>query len=125
MSVRLHFLGEAESAAIKGGGVLSRLMSDVEVSCLPQDLPEFIEVDITALDLDQSIHLSEIILPKGVTLTALSHGKEEDLAEGEHSSYDQAVVNVHVPRLVEEVEEETDAPAEDEGEGEGEAATEE
>tara|TARA_B110000971_G_C19570147_1_gene302630 strand:- start:154 stop:537 length:384 start_codon:yes stop_codon:yes gene_type:complete len=125
MSVRLHFLGEAESAAIKGGGVLSRLMSDVEVSCLPQDLPEFIEVDITALDLDQSIHLSEIILPKGVTLTALSHGKEEDLAEGEHSSYDQAVVNVHMPRLVEEVEEETDAPTEDDGEGEGEAATEE
>ena len=121
MSVRLHFLGEAESAAIKGGGVLSRLMSDVEVSCLPQDLPEFIDVDITALDLDQSIHLSEIVLPKGVTLTALSHGKEEDLAEGEHSSYDQAVVNVHMPRLVEEVEEEeeTDKPAEGEAEGEG------
>ena len=121
MSVRLHFLGEAESAAIKGGGVLSRLMSDVEVSCLPQDLPEFIEVDISTLELEQSIHLSEIVLPKGVTLTALSHGKDEDLAEGEHSSYDQAVVNVHIPRLVVEVEEETDETditADDEAEGE-------
>ncbi len=127
MSVRLHFLGEDVSAAIKGGAVLSRLMSDVEVSCLPQDLPEYIEVDISTLELDQSIHLSEVVLPKGVTLTALSHGKEEDLAEGEHSSYDQSVVNVHMPRLVvEEEEEETDEPAEPaEDEAEGETATEE
>ena len=75
MSVQLHFLGEETSEAIKAGGLLSRLMSDVEVSCLPKDLPEYIEVDISELALDHSIHLSELVLPEGVTLTALSHGK--------------------------------------------------
>jgi large subunit ribosomal protein L25 len=122
MSVQLHFIGEDTSAAIKGGGVLARLMSDVEVSCLPQDLPEYIEVDISGLELDQSIHLSELVLPKGVTLTALSHGQEEHLEEGEHSAYDQAVVNVHTPRVV--VDEDDEAADETATAEEGEEATE-
>jgi len=124
MAVQLHFLGEDESAAIKSGAVLARLMNDVEVSCLPQDLPEYIEVDISTLELDHSIHLSELVLPKGVTLTALSHGQDEELEEGEHSAYDQAVVNVHMPRIIAEVDDEDaadDAAVEDEGD----AATEE
>jgi large subunit ribosomal protein L25 len=124
MSVQLHFLGEDTSEAIKAGALLSRLMSDVEVSCLPKDLPEYIEVDISELALDHSIHLSELVLPEGVTLTALSHGKEEHLEEGEHSSYDQAVVNVHVPRIVVEVEDEDEA-VDDTAAEEGDAATEE
>jgi len=126
MSVQLHFLGEDASAAIKGGAVLSRLMTDVEVSCLPKDLPEYIEVDISKLELDHSIHLSELVLPEGVTLTALSHGQEEELEEGEHSAYDQAVVTVHVPRVVVEVEdEEEEVAADDEATEEGDEATEE
>jgi large subunit ribosomal protein L25 len=123
MTVQLHFIGEDVAPGVKAGGLVSHLMSDVEISCLPKDLPEYIELDVSALELDHSIHLSEIALPKGVTLTALSHAKEEHLEEGEHSSYDQAVVNIHTPRVVVDVDEETvvdDAEA-----AEGEEATEE
>ena len=98
MSVQLHFLNEDSAPGVKAGGIVSHLMSDVEVSCLPQDLPEFIEVDLASLALDGSIHLSEITLPKGVSLTALAHEQETDLTENEHSAYDQAVVSIHTPR---------------------------
>ena len=122
MTVQLHFVGEDVAPGVKAGGAISHLITDVEVSCLPQDLPEFIEVDVSALELDQSIHLSEITLPEGVTLTALSHGQEEQLEEGEHSAYDQAVVNIHTQRVVEVEEEPTEAAAEEgEAEAEGEA----
>jgi len=116
MVVPLHFTGEDVAPGVKSGGIVSHLMSDVEVSCLPQDLPEYIEVDISKLELDGSIHLSELALPKGVTLTALSHSQEEHLEEGERSAYDQAVVNIHTPRGAVEA---------DEAEAEGEEATEE
>jgi large subunit ribosomal protein L25 len=124
MTVQLHFLGEDVAPGVKAGGLVSHLMTDVEISCLPKDLPEYIEVDVAALELDHSIHLSEITLPKGVTLTALSHASDEQLEEGEHSSYDQAVVNIHTPRVV--VEEEEVESAEDDAADEGEEeATEE
>jgi len=118
MTVQLHFLGEDVAPGVKAGGLVSHLMTDVEISCLPKDLPEYIEVDVSALDLDHSIHLSEITLPEGVTLTALSHSQEEHLEEGEHSSYDQAVVNIHTPRVAVEVEEDVEAEGSDAAEGE-------
>lgn len=105
LTVQLHFIGEDVAPGVKEGGVISHLMTDVEISCMPADLPEYIEVDISALELDASIHLTELVLPKGVTLTALSHSQEEYLAEGERSSYDQAVANIHIPRVVVEAEE--------------------
>lgn len=105
MTVQLHFIGADVAPGVKEGGAVSHLMTDVEISCLPKDLPEYIEIDISTLELDHSIHLSELVLPKGVTLTALSHRQEEHLEEGERSSYDQAVVNIHTPRVVVEVEE--------------------
>ncbi len=114
MVVPLHFIGEEVAPGVKAGGVVAHLMSDVEVSCLPQDLPEYIEVDIAKLALDGTIHLSELVLPKGVTLTALTHTQEEHLEEGERSAYDQAVVSIHTPRGGAEAEAE-----------EGEEATEE
>ena len=77
MTVPLHFLNEEIAPGIKAGGLSSHLMTEVEVTCLPQDLPEFIEVDLSSLELDGSIHLSELVLPKGVSLTALSHRQEE------------------------------------------------
>ena len=55
-------------------------LNEVEVSCLPKDLPEFIEVDLAALAVGDIVHLSQIKLPKGVTIPALAHGKEHDLA---------------------------------------------
>jgi LSU ribosomal protein L25P len=55
---------------------------DVEVSCLPKNLPEFIEIDLLALDVGDSVHLSEIKLPKGVEIVALAQGADHDLPVG-------------------------------------------
>jgi large subunit ribosomal protein L25 len=120
MTIPLHFIGEDVAPGVKEGGLVAHLMSDVEVSCLPKDLPEYIEVDVSALEMDASIHLSELVLPKGVTLTAMSHGQEEHLEEGERSAYDQSVVSIHAPRAVVEVEDDVEATTEGED-----AATEE
>jgi large subunit ribosomal protein L25 len=98
MNIPLHFSGEDVAPGVKTGGLVSHLMSEVEVSCLPKDLPEFINIDVSKLDMDESIHLSELVLPAGVTLIALSHNQDEELEEGERSSYDQAVVSIHAPR---------------------------
>jgi large subunit ribosomal protein L25 len=125
MTVQLHFLGEDVAPGVKDdGGVVSHLMTDVEISCLPQDLPEYIEVDVSTLELDQSIHLSEIILPKGVTLTALSHSQDEHLEEGEHSAYDQAIVSIYTPRVVADVDEEMEAEVSEEADTDEEATEE-
>lgn len=93
MNVPLHFIGEENAPGVKEGGAFSHLMSDVEVSCLPANLPEYIEVDVSNMALNQSIHLSELKLPKGVELVAFAHGVED---------HDQAVVSIHVPRVIEE-----------------------
>jgi large subunit ribosomal protein L25 len=114
MTVPLHFVGEDVAPGVKAGGAISHLMSEVEVSCLPQDLPEFIEVNVAELDMDGSIHLSELALADGVNLTALSHGQEEQLEEGERSAYDQAVVSIHAPRGASSDDEETAAEGEEE-----------
>jgi large subunit ribosomal protein L25 len=124
MTVQLHFIGEDVAPGVKAGGLVSHLMSDVEISCLPKDLPEYIDIDVSELELDHSIHLSEIVMPKGVTLTTLSHhGEEEELEEGERSSYDQAVVNIHTPRVIVDEDEAVDAT--EDTANEGEEATEE
>ena len=97
MRVPLHFLGEAKAPGLKDMGVLSKLITHFDVSCLPADLPEFIEVDISAMAIGDSIHMSDVALPKGV---ALSHA----IVDHEH---DQVVVSIHQPRT-EEVEESVD-----------------
>lgn len=93
MHVPLHFLGEEKAPGLAEGGVFSHIMSDVEVTCLPADLPEFIEVDVSGMLLDHTIHLTELKLPKGVELTALAHGVE---------GHDLPVVTIHIPRIIEE-----------------------
>lgn len=90
MHVPLHFIGADKAAGVKAGGLVSHLLSDVEVSCLPANLPEYIEVDISDMALDQLLHLSEIKLPQGVELVALSHGR------------DLPVASIHLPRAEEE-----------------------
>jgi len=107
MTVPLHFINEDIAPGVKASGVIAHLMSDIEVACLPQDLPEFIEVDVANLELNESIHLSELALPKGIELTALSHDDEE-FEEGERSTHDQAVVNIHEPRTATVEEDETE-----------------
>jgi large subunit ribosomal protein L25 len=98
MRVPLHFLGETKSPGLKDGGVLSKLMTHLEVTCLPLDLPEYIEVDISELNIGDSVHLTKITMPKAVTLT-------HAVVDEEH---DQIVVSIHQPR--EEEPEETAAP---------------
>jgi len=76
----LHFVNEDACHGVKmEGGVISRSMTELEISCLPSDLPEYIEVDMTDVKLDQIVHISDIKLPKGVESVALSHGDDHDL----------------------------------------------
>ena len=97
--VPLHFINEDKADSIKvHGGHAEHNMNDVEISCLPADLPEFIEVDVSAVELGQTLHLSDLVTPKGVTLV--------ELAKGE--GHDQAVVTVKAAKGVSE-EESTDA----------------
>ncbi|MDD5035243.1 MAG: 50S ribosomal protein L25/general stress protein Ctc [Methylococcaceae bacterium] len=77
--VPLHFVNQEGSVGVKKGGVVSHAMVEVEVACLPQHLPEFIEVDMSSVDVGESIHLSGLSLPQGVEIVALSHGPEHDL----------------------------------------------
>ncbi|MDP9082602.1 MAG: 50S ribosomal protein L25/general stress protein Ctc [Pseudomonadota bacterium] len=89
ISIPLHFTGAAVSPGVKSqGGIVSHMRNEAEVTCLPKDLPEFIEVDISGLSLNESIHLSQLKLPEGVTLI--------DLAKE-----DSAVVAIHSPRAEE------------------------
>jgi large subunit ribosomal protein L25 len=77
--VPLHFINESTGVGGKKGGIAAHSMVDVEVSCLPADLPEFIEVDLAKVDIGESVHLSELKLPKGIEITALNQGPEHDL----------------------------------------------
>jgi len=77
--VPLHFINEHSSVGGKKGGIAAHTMVDVEVSCLPANLPEFIEVDLLNLDIGGSIHLSDLVLPVGVEIVALAQGEDHDL----------------------------------------------
>ena len=79
--VPLHFINQESSPAGKtGGAIIMHEMTEVEISCLPKDLPEFIEVDLAELKVDDIIHLSGLKLPKGTEIVELKLGKEHDIA---------------------------------------------
>lgn len=81
VKIPFHFLHEDTAPGVKiGGGIVAHIMTEGEVSCLPKDLPEFIEVDVGALELGESVHLSQINLPKGVEFVALAHGNDAAVA---------------------------------------------
>ena len=116
--VPLHFVNEEKCIGVKtGGGRILKSMTEIEVTCLPKDLPEYIEVDMLEIEVGHSVHLSDISLPEGVSSVALGHGKESD-----HS-----VATVQPPRGgADEAEDDfgaeaaEDAGAEAAGEGEAE-----
>lgn len=86
MKVPMHFVGEENCPGVKAGGIVSHLITSLEITCLPKDLPEFIEVDLSKLELDETIHLFDVKLPKGVKLT---HTDEE---------HNQSIVSVHIQK---------------------------
>ena len=99
VNVPIHFINEDKCIGVKqGGGLISHILNELEIICLPQDLPEFIEVDLENLELGNSIHISQISLPKGVR-SLLSQKTSED----------PAVVAVQAPKVVAET---VDQPAE-------------
>jgi large subunit ribosomal protein L25 len=100
MNVPLHFKGAEIAPGVKtSGGSVAHLMSDVEVVCLPKHLPEYLEIDISGLELDDMLHLSDIKLPEGVEIPQLAQGPE----------HDQAIVSIHVIKAAAIEEEVTDA----------------
>ena len=99
MNVPLHFIGEDVAPGVKeGGGSVSKLMTDVEIVCLPRYLPEFIDVDVSKLELDAMLSMSDIELPEGVEIPALAQGPEAN----------RPIVSIHVIKevIIEEEEEE-------------------
>ena len=109
MHVPLHFIGEDVAPGVKiGGGMVTHNMNDVEISCLPGNLPEFIEVDVSNLEMDQAVHLSELKLPEGVEIVELSHGE----------GHDQAVAAIHATRASKEADAGAEAGEEAAAEGE-------
>jgi large subunit ribosomal protein L25 len=106
VNVPLHFINEDIAPGVKTeGGAISHVMTEVEVVCLPKDIPEFIEVDLGNLHMGEIVHLSDIKTPAGVEIFALKQGEE----------HDSAVASIHARKVAEE-------PAA--GEAAGEAAAE-
>lgn len=116
MHVPLHFTGAEKAPGVKEGAIFSHIMTDVEISCLPDDLPEYLEVNVSEMQVNQILHLSDISLPKGVEIASLKEGN------------DKPIVSLHIPRVEEEpvAAEAAEAPAPSEvpamaQKGEGEA----
>ena len=77
--VPLHFINEETSLGVKAGGVVTHSMVELEVSCMPADLPEYIEVDMANIDIGGSVHLAEVVAPEGIEILALTHGDNHNL----------------------------------------------
>jgi large subunit ribosomal protein L25 len=76
--VPIHYLGEDVAVGVKeGGGTVTKTVTDVEVTCLPKDLPEYLDVDISQLELNEMLYLTDIKVPDGVEIVALAHVEEE------------------------------------------------
>ena len=104
MKIPLHFIGQDVAPGVKlEGGIATHLMNELDITCLPKDLPEFLEIDLSGLHLHQSIHLSDIKLPEGVQITSLVHGGD-----------DLAVAAITTIRIEEEAPVAAAAPAEGE-----------
>ncbi|PID42684.1 MAG: 50S ribosomal protein L25/general stress protein Ctc [Proteobacteria bacterium] len=80
VNVPLHFINEQACVGVKmEGGVISHLMTDIEITCLPGNLPEYIDVDMLEVKNGTIVHLSDLKLPEGVSITSLGHGSDHDL----------------------------------------------
>ena len=100
MNIPIHYVGEKVAPGVKAGGSVSHLITDVEVQCLPKHLPEYFEVDISWMELDEMLHLSDLTIPEGVEIPELAQGPE----------HDQAIVSISVIKVV-EIEEDVEDEA--------------
>lgn len=100
-NVPIHFINEEN--VVKLGAIVAHHVTEVAISCLPKDLPEFIELDIADLEVGQTLHLSDIKLPKGVT--------SDELVKGE--AYDQAVVTANAAKAQSDDDDDAEAPSEE------------
>jgi len=104
-NVPLHFVNEEKSAAVKAGGIAEHHVTEIEVTCQPKDLPEFIEVDMAAVEMGQTVHLSDLTLPAGVSSVELAKNDE---------AHDLAVVTVKpAPKAAETDEDGEEAASEE------------
>jgi large subunit ribosomal protein L25 len=85
ITIPLHFKGEAGSPGVKKGGIVSHLRNEVEITCLPKDLPEFVEVDLSAVDLNQMLYLADLKVPEGVEIPELTHGRNSPIVSIHHA----------------------------------------
>lgn len=92
MHVPLHVEGEDTAPGLADGGILTKMVTDIEIKCLPKDLPEYLSVSIAELAMDGILHLSDVKLPAGVEIIALTHGED----------HDHPIVSIHMPKRVEE-----------------------
>jgi large subunit ribosomal protein L25 len=104
VTIPVHTLNADDCAGVKiDGGMLSLMMSDIEVICLPKNIPEYLEIDVAELHLGETIHLSQIKMPKGVEIVALTHDEDGD--------HDLGVVSVLKTRAEVVSDEAPEAPA--------------
>ena len=106
----LHYIGMEENEALRLGNMLNQFVVSIEISCLPQDLPHGINVDVTNLELGEHLTLTDLILPEGVIITSLQH---EDV-----EAHDQTICSVSEPKIIEEDEEESLESGDSEADGE-------
>jgi len=85
IAIPLHFKGEAAAPGVKAGGLVSHLRNEVEVSCLPKDLPEFIDVDLSGLGMNQMLYLADLKVPEGVEIPELAHGRNSPVVSIHHA----------------------------------------
>ena len=97
MHIPIRYFGEQDAPGFKAGGLISKALIEIEVRCLPKNLPEYIEINLAEMQLDDVVHLSNLTLPAEVEILALTHGAE----------HDHPVVSIHRPRV--KAEEETAA----------------
>jgi len=88
MPVPIHFIGGENAPGVKTGGQMTHNMNEIEVSCLAKDLPSYIELDVSTLEIGDTLHISDLQLPEGVSSVALAHGED----------YDQPVVAINKSR---------------------------
>jgi large subunit ribosomal protein L25 len=103
MRVPLHFINEEDAPGRKAGGVFSHLLNDLEINCLPSNLPEYIAVDLGALEIGDNVHLSHLVLPDGVVMA-------HEIVDADH---DHTVAMLQMPLVAQADEEDEEGDAEE------------